>query len=73
MTAQRDFDSDPTFANTKQRLGVQSVEGIMRCHGRLTNTELPEEARIPIFLPREHHLTRLIIQASHERVFHGGV
>ena len=73
MTAQKEFDNDPNFASTKQNLGVQSVEGIMRCHGRLSNAELPEEAKVPILLPREHQLTRLIIQASHERVFHGGV
>ena len=41
-------------------------EGILRCDSRIPNYML-------ILLPREHHLTRLIIEASHKRVLHDGV
>ena len=42
----------------------------MGCNRRLAYADISEEAKVPILLPREHDMTRLIIQASHARVFH---
>ena len=41
--------------------------------GGLEHAPLPYKARYPILLPREHHLTRLIVRKSHETVKHNGV
>ena len=67
---QREFDKDPKFQKIRENLGVKKIEGFYRCQGRMQNANIPEYTRMPILLPREHYLTRLIILASHERVFH---
>ena len=41
--------------------------------GRVVNSDLEFDARRPVFLPRKHHLTELIIRDFHERVHHTGV
>ena len=54
-------------------LGTYTEEkGIIRCQGRLLNSNLPSETIHPILLPRDHHITNLIIQDCHERVMHNG-
>eukprot|EP00112_Aurelia_sp_Birch-Aquarium-sp1_P000703 Seg1067.16 transcript_id=Seg1067.16/GoldUCD/mRNA.D3Y31 product="putative protein K02A2.6" protein_id=Seg1067.16/GoldUCD/D3Y31 len=67
---QRAFDEDPKFPKVRENLGVEKIGGLYRCQGRMQNADVPEYTRMPILLSREHYLTRLIILASHERVFH---
>ena len=45
---------------------------IIRCKGRLGFSDLPKSAAFPILLPRNAHLTSLIIQKTHSRLFHYG-
>ena len=62
------------FENLKQQLGLYSGEDdILRCKGRLGNAPLDIATRYPILLPRQHHVTRLIVEACHRKVNHGGV
>ena len=51
----------------------KDAKGIWRCQGRLANSDLPTEAKYPIFLFKTHHLTSLIIKDCHERVMHSGM
>ena len=44
-------------------------ENILRCRGRLANAPLSLETRFPILLPRENHISKLIVEECH----HGGV
>ncbi len=45
------------------QLGLQlDGNGILRCHGRMRNAELPETAKFPILLPRRSQPTDLIIK-----------
>jgi len=47
--------------------------GILRCNGRLCYADcLPWESRFPIILPKDHHITKLIIKECHEQTLHGG-
>ena len=46
---------------------------IWRCGGRFHNAELPYSTKFPIVLPSKHRFTELVVQHSHERVFHNGV
>ncbi|XP_076660443.1 uncharacterized protein LOC143363795 [Halictus rubicundus] len=46
---------------------------VLRVGGRLQNSTLPFEQRHPILLPREHHVTKLIIRDSHLRNHHAGI
>jgi len=56
------------------QLGVIKDEnGILRCKGTLCNSSLPEAARLPAWLPSDHHITGLIIWDCHHRVMHNGV
>ena len=47
--------------------------GIIRLSGRMVNAELPEEAKLPILLPRTEHFTKLLITDIHKKIFHSGV
>ncbi|XP_065062391.1 uncharacterized protein LOC135689168 [Rhopilema esculentum] len=48
-------------------------DGILRCGGRLNNSNLDLQAKNPILLPRDSQLTILIILQSHSNVMHNGV
>ena len=48
-------------------------EGILRCRGRFTESDLDVHAKYPILLPKEGQLTELIIMHCHNKVHHGGV
>ena len=54
-------------------LKKQPNEGILRCQGRLLNSDLHFEGKKPIILPKYHHFTPLIVTDSHVNVHHGGV
>jgi hypothetical protein len=45
-------------------------DGILRVGGRLNRSSLTFEEKHPIFLPKKHHLSQLIIRHYHEKVVH---
>ncbi|MEM7375589.1 MAG: reverse transcriptase domain-containing protein [Bacteroidota bacterium] len=47
--------------------------GIIRCHSRLTNADLPRDTIEPILLPRNERFVQLMIEDTHRRLFHAGV
>lgn len=49
------------------------TDGLIRVGGRLKNWNLDFETCRPILLPRNHILTRRIIEQEHTRIAHGGV
>ena len=72
--AQRNFKRDQNFRKIEKELQVKEDEdGVLRCYGRLSNADIPEDAKEPILLPKYHPLTELIILRAHERTLHGGV
>ncbi len=63
-----------TIQKRKKYLGVYEDEnGLLRCRGRIQYADLPNETKFPLLIPRDHHVTRLIVIECHERVFHNGV
>ncbi len=57
-----------------QQLNLQLDEkGILRAMGRLSNMAMPFDSKFPILLPRNAHLTGLIIHHHHEKLLHQGV
>ena len=46
---------------------------LWRCRGRLSNSNLPSPAQMPILLDKDHYLTTLIVLDAHQRVMHNGV
>ena len=63
--------------NYKQLVGTfglsEDSNGVLRCKGRLEYSDLPQDAKEPIILPKDHRLTYLQIQQCHKRVLHSGV
>ena len=58
----------------KNQLGILLHEdGLLRCHGRMVNAELPLEAIYPILLPKRSHFSTLLIKEYHQKLFHSGV
>ena len=60
------------FDKRVSSLGLVESEGILRCVGRLSNSDLESEARKPVLLPNDHALTEMIIRECHEKVHHSG-
>ncbi|XP_011858180.1 PREDICTED: uncharacterized protein LOC105555749 [Vollenhovia emeryi] len=49
------------------------TEGLIRVGGRLDWSMLSTDAKHPLVIPSEHHLTRLINMDRHVRLFHAGL
>ena len=41
-------------------------EGILRVGGRLRNTPLSVKARHPVIVPKNHHVSKLVVRRAHE-------
>ena len=39
----------------------------------LSNADLPYSTKNPVLLPRDHHLTTLIVEKAHQIILHNGV
>ncbi|XP_025270387.1 uncharacterized protein LOC112639726 [Camponotus floridanus] len=48
------------------------AEGLLRVGGRLKHSILTYDERHPVLLPKDSHLTRLIVDDCHQRALHGG-
>ena len=48
------------------------VDGALRVGGRLKNASLPLGLKQPLLLPRNEHITRLIVAYCHEQIHHQG-
>ena len=72
--AQVQLLQDPHFEKLKGQFGLFLDEnGVWRCGGRLSKAEIPYGVKHPILLPRQHHLTTLVVRCAHLRVLHNGV
>eukprot|EP00794_Sanderia_malayensis_P006386 gene6386-biopygen5285 len=64
---------DPKFEKARKQLGIIQDNEIWKCTGRLENSDLSVEAKYPIFLPKSHEFTELVVLDCHRRVTHDGV
>lgn len=48
-------------------------DGLIRCQGRLSNSDLLYDTKHPLLLDPKHHVCELIIKDCHETVKHNGV
>ena len=72
-TVQSDLKKQDNFKQLVSELGIKEDRDILRCEGRLVNSDLESEARKPVVLPRQHRFTRLVVEECHQRVHHSGV
>lgn len=47
-------------------------DGVFRVGGRLCNSSLPNSIKHPAIIPKDHHITKMIIAHHHERIKHQG-
>ena len=73
IESQKSFKAEQTFEAWKMQLELFIQDGIWKCKGRLSKADLPYTTKYPALLPKDHHLTLLIIWNCHDRVMHNGV
>ena len=57
----------------KQLELFKDENGIIRCRGRLGNTQASYDTKFPALLSRNHYVTSLIIRQCHKSVMHNGL
>ncbi|XP_033212405.1 uncharacterized protein LOC117169999 [Belonocnema kinseyi] len=81
LTQARDFfqetdclKCEKTISNKSKLLSLNPFldKGILKVGGRLFHSELTPDEKHPMLLPRNHHITSLIIRHEHIRLKHAG-
>ena len=54
------------------KLDPKLDNGILRVGGRLSKLAMPEETKHPVILPKNHHVSRLILENVHRQIGHCG-
>ena len=73
LAMQDDLKHQDTYISLSKELQIVDYNGILRCKGRLSNSDLGLEGTQPILLPRNHRLTTLIIEDCHRKAYHNGL
>lgn len=47
-------------------------DGLLRVRGRIDNSNVSDEVKHPIIIPRSGHFTKLMVADAHEKTLHGG-
>jgi hypothetical protein len=64
---------DPPSDDTQKHLKLFEKERILKCQGRIADSNAPEDAKFPIYLPKSSPITGLIIREIHMRNHHCGI
>ena len=71
---QRSLKNNKNIKSWKQQWNLfEDERGVVRCQGRLGNSDLVDSAKYPILLDSNHHFTTLVVWSCHRRVMHGGI
>ena len=70
---QKSLRNDGNFGKIASQLNIVEMDGILVYKGRFDNLDMPIQSKYPIYLPKEHKLTELIITDCHARAHHCGV
>lgn len=73
IESQKSFKEEPAFEVWKRQLELFIEDRIWRFKGRLSNADRSYITKYPALLPKDHHLSLLIIWSCHERVMHNGL
>ena len=55
------------------RFSLKEKDGILRCVGKLGNSDLEIDVQEPVLLPKVSRLTKLVTEDCHAKVHHNGV
>ena len=64
------LQEDANFGKIRESLDIVEQNGVLVCRGRLEHSDLEERAKFPIILPKNCHVTDLVILQCHEQVHH---
>ena len=65
------IDNSLSFKKTAANLALfQDVNGVVRCNGRLKNSNLDYNIIYPIYIPHDHYFTDLLVKKAHDDVHH---
>ena len=53
------------------RLNPTLKDGLLRVGGHLRRADMPEDAKTPIIMPKDHTVSKLILRDIHEMTGHG--
>ena len=71
--AQITLHEESDFKRNKIQLQLfQDEKGLLRFTGRVQNAPIAYATKHPILMPRNHHLTKLLVYHAHGNVKHGG-
>lgn len=70
LQAQREIHPPSSLLNLHPF--IDDAQRLLRVGGRLQNSSLSFDVKHPIILPKDHHLTRLLILQTHLNTLHGG-
>ena len=60
------------YSSSLKKLNAYLINGVLRVGGRLDKVPLQLDVKHPIILPRDSHLTDLVIRQHHELMEHSG-
>lgn len=72
-SSQDELKSDRNYEDLATKLKLTEHGGLLRCKGRLEHSDLEPESQQPIIIPRDHKLTKLIIEECHRKTQHSGI
>lgn len=68
------LSQDKRMPMWRKQFGMfQDSDGVLRCGGRLINSDLLYITKHPVLLPSNHSFTVLVVKWAHNRVLHNGV
>ena len=73
-SVQNELKSQANYSQLELDFGLyEDSSGVLRCKGRNANADVPHETKFPALLPKNHHLSTLLVRDAHERVHHNRV
>ena len=70
-SVQNDLRKQGNFKQIVSELDIKEDRNVLRCGGRLVNSDLEIDARKPVILPRQHRFTKLVIKISKSGYYKG--
>lgn len=71
--AQEELKKGRNYEDLARKLKLRDDDGILRCSGRLQNSDLEHQVQYPIIIPRDHQFARLVTEECHRKAKHSGV
>ena len=72
MTTLKTATSGVKKASSIYKLDPVFKDDVLRVGGRLSRASMPEESKFPVILPKQSHVSTLILRHIHEKTGHGG-